>query len=588
MIKPAMWRKFYNKISVFFTPILLLFFVLGIVAGLPQFTPWKILLIGLLNIFLAIITSLIVLSLAGHFVDEVYGLNDFEKAKWFLMRFKFGPPEIPPIKLLKEGKVLVCPDDIINRIGGPGHVIVRNDTAVVFQKKGQLTRVGKPGFYPLEPFEKVYDIIDLRPKQWEYSVGAMTREGIPITWNIEVHYQIDDGGQEATEQVPYPCSEEAIFRATTQTWIREKGRLQDMDWEGRLIISSTEGPLRSLLSRRYLDELVGADELAVRESIQQEMEQMLRKTAPSLGAKILQVKLHNLQVHDDVTQQWIKTWQQRWHQYSKNKLMLQRVENIKTHESLKGKKNLEQIRVLGESLQSLASRRVATSIVFMRLFEAMDTMYYEHGSRIFLPEKFLEMFTKLEDLLGDKLFQGEGEPEMDEENGYGRSKNNSQFRLRIPIVRKEKPTQKDITGYIKQIGDFTFEIEGKDENHVLKAELLKGNEFTIQGDYSYFAIQVSENGMDEANIFPGDYVILQISNLVPLSPAHRDIAAIVISRNKLEKDTITLRRVMGDAQTQPAKNIILTPESSNSKLKPQALSQVKMVGIAMAVLKNLN
>ena len=154
--------------------------------------------------------------------------------------------------------------------------------------------------------------MDLRPKRWVYTVEAMTREGILIEWEAEVLYQIAGGEEQPTEKSPYPFSEKDVFQAATCKWRREQSRTQDMDWEGRVVIGDAEGILRSIVARRSLNQLIGlteVEEQAAREAVQAELAQVLdRSIYPRLGARLLQVKLANLRVQDEVTQELIRVW----------------------------------------------------------------------------------------------------------------------------------------------------------------------------------------------------------------------------------------------------------------------------------------
>lgn len=351
------------------------------------------------NILPAVIVLGLVWWLAGRFVTGVYKFPGFKKSLGFITRHRFGRWGRAPYIIVGQGKILFDPHDTATH-GGPGTFIIHNDTAIVLEKKGALTRVLGPGFPTLDRFEKIYDIIDLRPKRWSYVVGAMTKEGIPVTWDVEVQYQIDDGGQKPTEKVPYPYSEEAVFKAAAGKWRRERGRLQEMDWEGWVIVSQTEGMLRSILARRELDELIGVDKanrLAAREAIQEELAEALHQAAPKMGAKILEVKLDTLKVDDDVTQQWIQDWQMRWSYWSTNQLAKEEAEHIQAYEIAKAEAQILPLNLLTAELQKLDSEEAINSILTMRLASVLDRARFEN--EMFAPVEALDALAKLQTLL---------------------------------------------------------------------------------------------------------------------------------------------------------------------------------------------
>src|SRR5690606_13116320 len=98
-------------------------------------------------------------------------------------------------------------EHILARVGGPGNLVVYNDSAVLLEKAGRFTRMCGKGFIRLAPFEKPYAFLDLRPKRTVYPVNAMSKEGIPIICEADITYQIDSEGTSATDEDPYPVSE---------------------------------------------------------------------------------------------------------------------------------------------------------------------------------------------------------------------------------------------------------------------------------------------------------------------------------------------------------------------------------------------
>jgi hypothetical protein len=259
------------------------------------------------------------------------------------------------------------------------------------------------GFPKIDPFEKIYAVLDLRPKRWLYTVSAMTKEGIPIKWDAEVHYQIASGGKKSKEQDPFPLSKTEVFRAATSQWVFAQGGVEMMDWEGRVIISDTEGKLRSILARRPLDRLIGLtekDAQAARESVQTELEEGLRQSAPKVGAQILRVKLSNLQVDDTVTQQWIQAWKAWWESWSEGVLAQGEASRIYLYETAKAEAQMQLIAKIIQALQQrTADRRITPQIVLMRLFSTLDRAAFAASSRIFFPNQALDALDKMQSLL---------------------------------------------------------------------------------------------------------------------------------------------------------------------------------------------
>jgi len=171
-----------------------------------------------------------------------------------------------------------------------------------------------------------------------------------------------------------------------------------MDWEGLIVISRAEGALRSILARRSLDQLIGlteADEQAARVAIQKELEDNLRAFAPTVGAKILQVRLDNLRVRDEVTQQWIESWKARWQSWSAERLGHGEAANIFQLEKAKAEAQAEMILEIARALRGFLGnqslpRQAIPQMLLLRLFSVLDRADFAKSSRIFFPTQTVE------------------------------------------------------------------------------------------------------------------------------------------------------------------------------------------------------
>lgn len=553
--------------------------------------------------FIAVIA--VIYWFAGRYVRDVYRLDSINQGISFLIRSQFGRLSFGPWIILQEGKIHLDRNGLVRKLGGPGGLIILNDTAVVLEQAGRLTRVEGPGFPQLEHFESIYDVIDLRPKRYQYVVSAMTKEGIAISWKVEVQYKIADDNEISTEKAPHPYSKKAIFKAATGKWRREFGREQDMDWEGWLIFSQTEGSLRSILARRFLDELIGLTEIeqiAAREAIQAELEQELHRAAPEIGAKIIQVKLDNLMVDDKVLQQWIEDWQIRWQQTSENQLALEQAKNIQTYEPAIDEANQLRWLVTSESLQGLDSDQIR-SILLSQLFDTISRAGLQEDGFYFLPA---EAKALLEEMIKTLNTQNNNNPLVQRpevDAPYNDPQTRPELGKKPPIPFKPKliPITGQISagqeksflrgsniGYIAQINEDEFVIKGNEEKS-LKALLLKGSRLKFNDVYEYFAVKVSGDSMDKAGIASGDYVILRKPKDVPLRPTSGDIVAAVFHD---EHGKATLKRICFGSGID---EVILKPESSNPTHYPRTIAKrdfaggnprVEVAAIAMAVLKS--
>lgn len=360
---------------------------------------------------------------AGWYLNTLYGLGRITKAIEYLMLSIFGPIGAKPWMVVKGGQLTGDLGSTFARIGGPGLLVIYNDNAVVTEHSGHLKRVLGPGYHRLEQFERIWEIIDLRPQHWVYPVSALTRDGIPITCDADVTFKIDDREHgvplEPTENMPHPFTEEAVFKAATATWIRDEHREdQVMKWTGRVVISNTEGALRGILAQYRLDQLVtpGAPsgDNSVREEIRNQLEQKLIASAPKVGARMLNVDIGKIDIKvdlpeqeteaaeeltDQVLTQWIEAWQAELSrldlvEQASGEAELARLEAVSVQAQA------EMVLTLTEAMQSLAQAEEASAYRWaMRLIETLRWMSFDPSVRSFVPLETLQSLQKMKEVV---------------------------------------------------------------------------------------------------------------------------------------------------------------------------------------------
>lgn len=284
--------------------------VLGVVAALfwrfmaatEALTPGALLLIVVGFIPMALAASL-AWRVAARFAQRLYDLPHLQDGSRLLEYLFMGRPIFPPkFSIVRQGAV-DCKDCIQERFGGPGKMLVTSDSAVILQRNGRLTRLlHRPQIIELEHFEKVWDVLELRPRRWVYDVGAITRDGIPINYMADVRFQIDLSDDDAEAR------EDAIWKAAACTWIRDAWRTEPdrlMKWPKRVIISATEGAFRNILARYDLDDLLDESRRA---QVRNELMEALNKALPGMGVRLLGLELGDLKLGDQVLKQRLDAW----------------------------------------------------------------------------------------------------------------------------------------------------------------------------------------------------------------------------------------------------------------------------------------
>ncbi len=281
--------------------------------------------ISLGGLFPLTLLALFPLGLAAwafaRFVHALYQV-DYQKAFTFLSYRLFGRPWIRPYLTIENGKI-IAGEVLAQKIGGPGQVVLKQDSAIVLEQSGRLTRVVKgPKHIKLEPFEKIWAMVDLHAHHWNFKVNAITMDGIPVAYNVALKFRIghvpDDFSESYRNEIPsagnlapfeIEVSEDDVFKAALNTWIRDPWRSEPdrlMIWTKRVVIGATEGTMRAILARYKLDDLLDV------ESRREIREDLVRRLIPSLeksGVVLLEVSLHDIEFKEKET---LQLWASRW------------------------------------------------------------------------------------------------------------------------------------------------------------------------------------------------------------------------------------------------------------------------------------
>lgn len=480
-------REYWNRRGAFWTLIMASLFVSFILAfarypiadlmtyeqGLGAFLTKTIFSMVLLFVRAGINTLPVLIPLlwvipamAERFIQALYDVSAQEASEIF-DRHVFGMRglALKPLMIIQEGRIAAGAGSSYDLMGGPGFLIVYNDSAAVLERGGRLTRVVGPYLGLLEPFERVWEVVDLRPRRWPFTVRAMTREGIPIACQVDIAFKIDDrvldkdgkvrvlssgpvpaaeGGYEqmpADAQIeemlkrggmekPYPYDPDAVVRAATCTWVRVRQPdhpEQLRRWPGQVVIRYAEGFLREILYEYWLDDLMQPSETAVkhpREIVQERLEQRLRDALPvgnPIGARVLSVHLGEINVdisEEDVGEKLSTQWIEAWRAVEKQRA----IKNLAIGEADLARLQAEQVRAqaemalaLTEALRPLVavgdesqeSYKIAT-----RFVETLWWLSYSPQTQAFLPPTAIKTLEELKELVEKgKIEKEEGEQE---------------------------------------------------------------------------------------------------------------------------------------------------------------------------------
>ncbi|MBN2394501.1 MAG: SPFH domain-containing protein [Anaerolineae bacterium] len=334
-----------------------------------------------------IVVAVAALLLCANLINAVFGLDG---GGWeFLSHRIFGRPGFSPYLIIGGGKIAMGSESVKKR-GGPAGIVLRQDSAIVLESEGALTRVIRgPGFPQLQPFEKIWDIIDLRPQRWPFEVSAITRDGIPITYEVAVKFQVGP-------------TDDDIFKAATCKWIRDAWRTEPdriMDWSKRVIIGDTEGTMRnSILAQYNLDELLDVQN---RQQIRQDLFEMLKVgAAQNFGVEIMEVTLQDVTFKGQVLEEWAKTWKMQRDLEVARIEADERIQEIKLLERARSQVRQEMLDNTIQMLNTMAKKRKSVPVDYVLLSFIDMVEHTAAAQKLFIPEDSLSKLENLKKELG--------------------------------------------------------------------------------------------------------------------------------------------------------------------------------------------
>jgi len=169
-----------------------------------------------------------------------------------------------------------------------GYTIIYNGNAVVFERFGRPSRVAPPSFVRKRPFEVIRAVVDLTMQIENRTETFFTKDGIPLTIEVRVCFQIDSGGHLPTAKDMYPFSEEAVLHAVYvvpdwKAYTMETSLALLRDMVCRYYLGEIYDPLKKLSSRPGVDTRVHRLRVKLQDS--------LSAITPAWGVKIHKVEL---------------------------------------------------------------------------------------------------------------------------------------------------------------------------------------------------------------------------------------------------------------------------------------------------------
>lgn len=210
------------------------------------------------------ISFFIIPRAAATYLRAVYKLPQDLKIGSIIQRRLYGLPLVPPpLSWFLMGTFIVFNEAVLEDnhwarlIGGPAKLIVYDGVALYLESGDLSSRVVGPGMHMLERYERIKEVIDLKPQRKTGYVKPWTKDGIHIKLTIMAECQINSSveAKASAENLRYPFDSSAVQKAVEHMTVKEDGEgLRQADWlEGAW--GSITGAINAYVARHSLDEL---------------------------------------------------------------------------------------------------------------------------------------------------------------------------------------------------------------------------------------------------------------------------------------------------------------------------------------------
>jgi regulator of protease activity HflC (stomatin/prohibitin superfamily) len=248
-------------------------------------------------------------EVAANFLYYLYDLPSHGESRRFLLSLR-SPGSfwdqtvvVQPQTLEKQRE-----ESALFRAGGPGQFIIPAGHAAVTEQNGRYFRIVGEGPNQLQNFEYIHTILDLRRQDREKeNVQLRSHEGLELTADVGVSFQIDTGRIPARQQKALPYDPQTIRElAYAQTNLPEE---RISGWDG-IALSKVIDILRQKIMHASIDQLLDEPntEIGAHIRIRDYVEGRARKNLGAKGIKLHRVRLGHFVFSDDVTNQHIDRW----------------------------------------------------------------------------------------------------------------------------------------------------------------------------------------------------------------------------------------------------------------------------------------
>ena len=268
-------------------------------------------------------TLILVLFAAAFYIRDIYALPRISMAFRYLLPSLFGL--FYPAIEIDGGKVREDEKSVLERVGGPGYVMIQPGNAVIFRELRQPSNIALPRRYFMRPFEQIGAIASLDEQEgYEKEVIGVTHDGIQVTIR-DIHYRYKlqserKSGSEVRRSTsdPYPFSQAAMMRMAYNRVVNEDG---EETWHSA-VQKTVKRTMAGFIGKNNLDHITAPrlpGENPRRELQTQLFAAGVRDALTELGAELLWIDTGHFDIlefddlaDENVDQQRFAFWATRW------------------------------------------------------------------------------------------------------------------------------------------------------------------------------------------------------------------------------------------------------------------------------------
>jgi regulator of protease activity HflC (stomatin/prohibitin superfamily) len=279
---------------------------------------------------------------------------------------------------------------------GPGIVLTGPAHAPVLWDGRKFRKVGQPGLTFTEPYETIYQVVDLRPQLRSFYVDATTRDGIRVRVLTFISFKLHAEGPGPDFETSFPLDKDSVYRAVWEQFVEHGQRIA---WDRVPAIEATR-QLQKIIGRYRCDELCEPfdPDQDPRIDIQKSLLRQLRQELQAKGIEVIGTGISNLLPADErVLENRIEAWQAEWERRIMATLGEGRANAILEIERAHARAQADMISVIREIVEQHygVDPDVVADMACLRFIEALEEMASSPQVQEALPAEATAMMASL-------------------------------------------------------------------------------------------------------------------------------------------------------------------------------------------------